>query len=148
MLPDLSKLKCAPCGEWFENFEGAQGSVPKRFESLGTIQDGAACAICNEALEDRARDESDMSREVEGLFETCGHVFHYECLGAWIVKGGPAGRNCPICREPIAPKVLQGWVDAEDPAREWTEEDDEMEEMLYRALDRLLEPGVARGGRR
>ena len=145
MLPDLSKLKCAPCGEWFENFEGAQRSVPKRFESLGTIQDGATCALCLEAL-GNARDESDTSRQVEGLFETCGHVFHYECLGAWIVRGGPAGRNCPICRKAIAPEVLQGWVDAEQPpAQEWTESDDEMEEMLYNALDTGLEPGVARG---
>lgn len=115
MLPNLSglSLHCRPCGEAFERFDDAQGSAPAQLPNGRpvpdvTIKDGAECAVCSEDLEDKAWGKSSNTRDVEALFETCGHVFHVECLGQWIEKGG---RRCPLCRTPIAQEVLDRFVE-------------------------------------
>merc|ERR1719217_412139 len=37
--------------------------------------------------------------EVRGL--ACGHMFHFECLGAWFMKDANMEMCCPLCRKKI-----------------------------------------------
>lgn len=54
------------------------------------------CAVCLEG-------EDDGGEERGGLALECGHVYHRDCLLAWLSKPpkGPENRGCPICRAKV-----------------------------------------------
>jgi hypothetical protein len=152
MLPNLSKLsaRCRPCGEAFDNFADAQAAVTcippgGRPVPEEAIKDGVECAICVFPLAGTARADPDGTRDVEALFETCGHVFHLECLRGWFAQ---RKSRCPSCRTDVTDAVLQRLGgERED---EENEEEDELEEyqeaidaaVLSQQLEqRVLEPG-------
>jgi hypothetical protein len=56
----------------------------------GRASETLVCAICLEALRD-----GEACSEVPG----CRHVFHGDCVGAWVRSKG----SCPLCRTKIAP---------------------------------------------
>jgi hypothetical protein len=54
---------------------------------------GNECSICGGDL------TSVPENGNPGIMITrCGHVFHYQCLGDWCVRGDTARCSCPICR--------------------------------------------------
>jgi hypothetical protein len=58
------------------------------------------CTICAEAYTYPSADGSQMGEECVQL-STCGHYFHYECIGTWM-NGVSANTNtCPECRAVI-----------------------------------------------
>ena len=48
------------------------------------------CSICLEEMK-------------EYVFVKCGHSFHKECIGNWLIKKN----NCPCCREILKPELFQ-----------------------------------------
>ena len=49
------------------------------------------CSICLELL-------TNTSRRLRG----CGHMFHYECIKAWVDEGNKySKKTCPNCRQPV-----------------------------------------------
>lgn len=103
-LPNLSGLRCVPCGKKFDDFDDAQESAPLRFRKNETLVDEANCAICYSELSGPAEGNAALGVEVEGLFDTCGHAFHRHCLSKYVVLGGT---TCPIDRVLIGPETLQ-----------------------------------------
>jgi hypothetical protein len=78
----------------------------------GRASETLVCAICLEALRD-----GEACSEVPG----CRHVFHGDCVGAWVRSKG----SCPLCRTKIAPgsggaaddmRPLFAWLISHQPA--------------------------------
>ena len=139
MLPNLSALtlRCRPCGEAFDLFVDAQDGAPEtlpdgRVVPEVTIVDGATCAICLEALENNAEGSKSASKAVEALFETCGHVFHAECLAKQFRSGN---RRCSMCRTRVDNEVWTRLGGSESGGGEEAQaqaeaEEEELEELL------------------
>jgi len=144
MLPNLSSLslrnKCAPCGEMFEEFEDAMGSVPPALNDRTDWspdewegEDSPICPLCLDPLH-RKSGYGD-TKEVEALFENaqCGHCFHRECLELHIqgFLGDQQDRHlrCPTCSRPIAQEVLDTIFDDSANVEE-VDKDDGFDEMV------------------
>lgn len=137
MLPNLSGLAvCVPCGVPFDRWDDAL-AMQKEERAAGRTDEWRSrwtqddvCTICHEPLEDKA-DEGvpPFTHEVEALIETntCGHVYHKQCLVKWINTDTGKRFRCPVCNVPIAEEVKArlkmssggGWLfnDAEDDDR-------------------------------
>lgn len=133
MLPNLSGLPvCVPCGVPFDRWDDAL-AMQKEERAAGRVAEWRSrwtqddvCTICHAPLEDKA-DEGvpPFTHEVEALIETqtCGHVFHKQCLEMWINTDTGKRFRCPICNVLIANEVKErllktpsggGWLFAED----------------------------------
>lgn len=59
------------------------------------------CAICLESIVPQPAREGEKQRILD-----CSHIFHRECIGAWVKKS----HDCPMCRAPVkeeAPEAPQ-----------------------------------------
>lgn len=109
-LPALHRLSfepCRPCGQPYKTWSTAlkDRRVKSHPNSGGRLNAGSECGICQQKLLKNA-ELGDETKDVEVLIEKtgCGHAFHRTCLQMTIKSGG---RNCPLCRVPIATAVLR-----------------------------------------
>ena len=58
-------------------------------------KDDDQCIVCLNKIE--------QSHEVVKVPFNCGHVFHSECLDAWVDQGQG---TCPLCRSKLLPKLI------------------------------------------
>ncbi|CAM0873349.1 unnamed protein product [Alopecurus aequalis] len=84
--------------------------------SHGVRQEGATCAVaatqecavCLSELAGAARCSGDSETPTVPvrMLPTCGHGFHEECIGRWLLLRP----ECPLCRRPVPPEVAaDGW---------------------------------------
>ncbi|MCD7457960.1 hypothetical protein HAX54_036677 [Datura stramonium] len=55
------------------------------------------CAICLSDFE-----HGDKGRKIE----SCGHIFHENCLDKWLMHGKGRQASCPLCRSVIIPENM------------------------------------------
>lgn len=60
------------------------------YEAKGEMAEVSSCAICMEEFKD-------VSLQIAQLNCSKKHIFHTECLVAWVERSN----ECPMCREPI-----------------------------------------------
>ncbi|RLN22737.1 RING-H2 finger protein ATL44-like [Panicum miliaceum] len=97
---DASALAALPVTAYRRKPQQADGGGSAA--SASTSADGPTeCAVCLSELAD--------GEKVRAL-PSCGHVFHVECVDAWL----RSRTTCPMCRAEVRPK--QGTGDARPPA--------------------------------
>ncbi len=89
---------------------GAPSCDPPSASRRKPVEAGDTCAICFEAMDPSARDESevltwcepDTTRAEMGASEArgCGRAIHRHCLRVWAMHQPTEAVSCPMCRAP------------------------------------------------
>ena len=97
-LPPLQRLaeRCQPCAPTDKRYESLAYA---RFDNILQQGNWTTCAICLADLAGPAHALPGHSIATVVLKQTCGHVFHVECLRDW----ARAHLECPLCRVPMDP---------------------------------------------
>lgn len=85
----------APLSAYSRGLRDSSGMLMS--EETPASADSTICPICQEVLE--------VGEQIRKL--PCGHEFHDPCILQWV--GGEQmsqNMNCPVCKQPIAPKTL------------------------------------------
>ncbi|RCV25224.1 hypothetical protein SETIT_5G149000v2 [Setaria italica] len=98
---DASALAALPVTEYRRKVEadGDDGST----STTGGAAAATDCAVCLSELAD--------GEKVRAL-PSCGHVFHVECVDAWL----RSRTTCPVCRAEVRPDKGAGGAGARSPA--------------------------------
>lgn len=82
-----------------EEVDGACTTSPSRPEDV----DG------DQPITQRVKTEDTVRCRVEKL-DTCGHLFHTECIVNMVDESGTATHTCPLCRKPITVYEIRRWM--------------------------------------
>ncbi|CAL4965988.1 unnamed protein product [Urochloa decumbens] len=94
---DAAALAALPVTAYRRSKQPDDGEVPSSASAASTSGSAAAteCAVCLSELAD--------GEKVRAL-PSCGHVFHVECVDAWL----RSRTTCPVCRAQVRPSSKQG----------------------------------------
>lgn len=96
-LPVTTYKADATAGVGSDGPSSASGSAGTGTTSVAVV--AADCAVCLSELED-----GEKVRALPG----CGHVFHVDCVDAWL----RSRTTCPVCRAEVRPKAAMAGTDA------------------------------------